>query len=560
MLFRPGSRSAPRADGARFPPQTLVRATKLFFCTLHSKKTIATKPKASVRNPNNTHKMSSFCSGSSGSGALTQLIAHGALDAVLTGGATTTFWKSSFKRHTNFAMEALCQPMSSAVAFGAESQITLNRSGDMVFYTYVVVDLPGIVACDTTKENCSGIVPGNQFPAAMEYSCAPCQRNDEAALADYLEDGYTEDSPEGKAKRLKEAKDKWLKQTYGAAASLECFDDANEDCPDAICPELGNVWAHWTNDVGHALVKCARLVIGGSQIDAIFGEFMYMWEELSGRAGRRLTEMVGRRWTRAQLINDSRQKRTLYIPLPFYYTQHSGSALPLASLQFHGVQLMIQFEELSKLIVVSGPQVTVKNASTACCLTHNDLSAYIECTYVFLDNSERDRFSSTAFESLCIQHQSFHLQSTGAQVRCNLQFNHPTIELIFAVRRQCNERCNSHFNFSGLDGRDPVVSASLYLNNQARFANRSGAYLRMIQPYQHHQNIPDCFIYCYSFALNPESEAPSGSCNLSRIDHCDLTLTLQDGLGKEQVTVICYARSWNLMRFKEGLGGVAYAS
>lgn len=141
-----------------------------------------------------------------------------------------------------------------------------------------------------------------------------------------------------------------------------------------------------------------------------------------------------------------------------------------------------------------------------------------------------------------------------------LNFNHPVIELLWAVRRSCNEKCNSWFHFGGVDGRDPVVTAALYLNNQARFQGKPGTYFRLVQPYQHHTNIPDCFVYCFSFALHPEDPTPSGSCNMSRIDHVDLALQLQEGLGKEQVTVLVFARNWNILRFREGLGGLAYAN
>ena len=47
---------------------------------------------------------------------------------------------------------------------------------------------------------------------------------------------------------------------------------------------------------------------------------------------------------------------------------------------------------------------------------------------------------------------------------------------------------------------------------------------------------------------------------MSRIDHVDLRLQLQEGLGKEQVTVMVFARNWNVLRFREGLAGLAYAN
>jgi hypothetical protein len=503
--------------------------------------------------------MAAYCSGSSGSGALTQLIAQGALDAYLSQNATFTFWKVRYNKHTNFAMESIGQPFNTAVAFGSEAQITLNRNGDLIYYMYVVIDLPGITACDLNKENCSGIAPGNQFPVFMDQSCAPCAKNDEAAIADYIDDGFTEAGSSEKALKLKQAKDKWLRDKYQMGTSLECCDEV-EDCPDNLCPELGGVWAHWTNDIGQFLIRCARVVIGGSTVDTLYNDFLFMWEELTGKSGRRLTEMIGKRYTRTQLICDSRQRRVLYVPLPFWFCQHSGQALALASLQFHGVQIHVEFERLERCIVVSSSNVAVKNTATACCLAPNDLSACLETTYIYLDNVERDRFATTHYEVLITQNQAFHMQTTNSQARIQLNFNHPVLELMWAVRRQCHERCNNWFNWSGIDNRDPVVSASLYLNNQSRFGNHPGTWFRLVQPYQHHSNIPDCFIYVFSFALHPEDASPSGSCNFSRIDHVDLQLQLQDGLGKEQVTVMVFARNWNVLRFREGLAGLAFAN
>ena len=49
-----------------------------------------------------------------------------------------------------------------------------------------------------------------------------------------------------------------------------------------------------------------------------YSDFLFMWEELSGKSGRRLMEMIGKRHSRSTLICDSRQRRTLYVPLPFW--------------------------------------------------------------------------------------------------------------------------------------------------------------------------------------------------------------------------------------------------
>ena len=489
-----------------------------------------------------------------GSGSLVEIIAKGSIDTYLTTNASFTFWKLRYSKHTGFAIESCNQPFNTSVSFGSESQITLNRQGDLIYYMYVVIELPGIVAQESTDRS----VP-TQFKPFMDQSCAPCGKTDEEALAEYMDDGATDASGSEKVSKLAAAKNRWLREKYGHAAELDCCADV-EDCPDNMCPELGNVWAHYVNSVGQYLVSKAKIIIGGSTVDTLHNDFLFMWEELSGKSGRRLTELVGKRYTRTQLVCDSRQRRQLYVPLPFWFTLHSGNALSLASLQFHGVQIHIDFAKLEDAIVVSGTNVTVKNASTGCCLLPSDLKASLECTYVFLENAERERFATTHFEVLVTQHQAFYYQANNSQLRLQLNFNHPVIELMWAVRRKCHDACNNHFNFSGLDGRDPLIKASLYLNNQSRFGEKSGLYFRSVQPYQHHSNIPDSFIYVFSFALSPEDVSPSGQCNMSRIDHVDLNLTLQEGLGKEQCTIMVFARSFNVLRYREGLAGLAFAN
>ena len=81
--------------------------------------------------------MSGFGGGSSGAGSLTQLLATGSMDAALTQNATRTFWKSSYQKHSLFALESINQPFTTQVQFGAESHITVNRQGDLA-----IVDVP----------------------------------------------------------------------------------------------------------------------------------------------------------------------------------------------------------------------------------------------------------------------------------------------------------------------------------------------------------------------------------------------------------------------------------
>merc|ERR1712196_408050 len=53
-------------------------------------------------------------------------------------------------------------------------------------------------------------------------------------------------------------------------------------------------------------------------------------------------------------------------------------------------------------------------------------------------------------------------------------------------------------------GFNPVFSAKLQLNGHDRFSERMGRYFNLVQPYQHHTNVPSTGINVYSFGLKPE--------------------------------------------------------
>ena len=123
-----------------------------------------------------------------------------------------------------------------------------------------------------------------------------------------------------------------------------------------------------------------------------------------------------------------------------------------------------------------------------------------------------------------------------SSARIPLGFAHPVIELIWAVRRRCQERHNNWFNYSGILGYEPLLACEIDFNSTARQAKREAAYFRLVQPYQFHTLIPESCIYCYSFALYPEEAQPSGSANFSRLESVTIILDLQDGLQHEDVT------------------------
>jgi|GEM_PF-5620611 len=83
-------------------------------------------------------------------GGLMQLVAYGAQDVFLTGTPEITFWKVSYRRHTNFAMESIEQTFSGQADFGRRVTCTISRNGDLAYRTYLQVTLPEINQFGTT--------------------------------------------------------------------------------------------------------------------------------------------------------------------------------------------------------------------------------------------------------------------------------------------------------------------------------------------------------------------------------------------------------------------------
>ena len=471
-------------------------------------------------------------------GINTQMSASGTMTALMTALPTMTYWRFRFVQHTNFSMLSICQQFASTVAFGATANLNLPKAGDLVYFTYAVSQIPGIRACPQSQGGCG---PSQQFPYAVDNNnpCAPTDYDYFASL-------------DGGASQ-------WLFDQYGSCGDYET-DCAVNQCGAGAGTCDGEPFAHWVNAIGMFMIKRASLMIGSQGVDTLYNDYLYMWEELAAKPGKRLTEMVGKYHCREDLIAFASCSRVLYTPLPFYFTQTPGNALPSVAVSFAPITLSVQFEQLQNCIIVSGPGITVNKCNGNGPIGPTDLSCVVETCQVFLDMLERDRFAATWFEQLITQTYALYTSVTGHSTRVDLNFNYSVIEIMWAVRRKCNESANNWFNYSGIMGKDPLIGAGILFNGQERQPLRNASWYRLVQPYQHHSLIPDAYVYSYSFSLYPEEAQPAGHANFTRLASVSLVLEFQEGLEREDLTIIVFSRSYNLLKFREGVAGVAQSA
>jgi hypothetical protein len=75
-------------------------------------------------------------------GGLLQLIAVGLQDIYLIGNPQITFFKTVYKKHTNFALESMQQTIDGRANFGQIIQVTIDRKGDLVKDIILDIVLP----------------------------------------------------------------------------------------------------------------------------------------------------------------------------------------------------------------------------------------------------------------------------------------------------------------------------------------------------------------------------------------------------------------------------------
>jgi hypothetical protein len=411
-------------------------------------------------------------------GGLLQLVAYGAQDVYLTGNPQITFFKVVYRRHTNFAIEAISQTFNGTPGYGNRVTCQISRNGDLVHRMYLSLKISN---------------------------------------------------------------------------------------SDSLCPFYGL-----------RVINYVEIEIGGQKIDKHYSHWMYVWNELSLPKSKRngYNKMVGN-------TGGSLNAQTLYIPLEFWFCRNVGLALPLIALQYHEVKINIQFEN-SELC-----------QGTSAALSAAFPNAILWVDYVFLDTDERRRFAQLSHEYLIEQ-----LQFTGSEtvsstkLNTKLSFNHPCKELVWFANKKSqtantstiNYINNNWFNYTTDDDaittlpyyynklllqnsavssaptKNHVVNAKLILNGNDRFSARPGSYFNLIQPFQHHENIPtNAGINVYSFALKPEEHQPSGTLNMSRIDTATLSIDFQTN-SNTNTTLNVYAVNYNVLRILSGMGGLAYSN
>ena len=77
-------------------------------------------------------------------GGILQLVARGIEDLFIVGQPVTTFFKTAYRRHTNFSRGEFNINFTSRLEFGKETKSKIHRWGDLLHRLFLVIKLPKI--------------------------------------------------------------------------------------------------------------------------------------------------------------------------------------------------------------------------------------------------------------------------------------------------------------------------------------------------------------------------------------------------------------------------------
>ena len=381
-----------------------------------------------------------------------------------------TFFKTTYARHTNFAMTELEMPFNNTAGFGKQKfSCKISRSGDLLYGMYVSVQLPRIQYAPANNfglYNPGGLNPSycywvNAIGHAMleEVDCNIGAHEFDGQYSEFLE--------------------MW-----------ECLAAPSDRL-------MSEMTGRYSSDVA-----CAQASLKDQQLYIPMKFWFNRFTEQS-------LPLVSLYWHDVELVFSTRDRSELFYGVGAAYADALGGA-PLGTIVPQDVTNM---HMLCNLIYLDRPE----RAAFA-----NSKSEYVIDQTQFLGAEAVTATSSTVNHSIRYNHpvqEIIWAIRRSAATATNDWFN------FLGAPSAAGQLPVAMIS-------DPFESAQILINNHDRTVDHPAVYYRQVQPYQSHARIPapDRYVYCYCFGLKPEELLHTGSVNMSRMDNATLRITYNQGV------------------------------
>lgn len=332
-----------------------------------------------------------------GCGNLQQLYPGQSEDLWIYGSPNITFFKTVFKRHTNFAMNLQPINFSSVITNGTTNTSynpsfeKTNETNKVEFGSILSVNIP------KSADLLNNLLLCIELPELMEK----ISFNSNGGYKLYNSDG-----------------------SFLTSNGSQLYLNNNI---------TQNQVFSWVNGIGHAIIKKIQIYLGGKLIDEHTGDWLEIWDNLHDNYNTSLGKFKNEDWLTKGIYNNC-GKLNLVIPLQFWFCRDNGLSLPLIALNNEVIEIKVHLNDLTKCIFnlnikdnekelpVSGKQsdnhgffrdnIYEKATKNIYGVELNKLrnktqinNIYLLANYIHLDTEERKKFTYSTHEYLIEQTQ-----------------------------------------------------------------------------------------------------------------------------------------------------------
>jgi hypothetical protein len=509
---------------------------------------------------------------------LIQLVSKSIEDYYLTGDPQITFFKLVYRRHTNFAIESICQHFNSTPNFGESVVCKLTRSGDlvgrMILYveTSIIPKMNNSISKFAWARNLGhvlisevSIVIGNnvidkQYGEWLhiwsELSCHNIHALNKM-IGNYPE-VYDFDS-EKKSFKLFIPLQFWFCKNNGLFLPLIALSSEEikihvvfrkaEECyclgPTHSIEVLENIIPFKPGD--YIVQKINNQRIYGYVIHYDFLNKRLYYIKISNDA-----------FTSFSVVNEnSRFLEKIIIPDKLLQDENFIENIPYRIYSVtNDLYCTPKPNSMERIEIVdfSIPYI---------------FKSFLYVDFVYLDDEERKKFINNNQEYLIEQiqfNQQVNISSTFASQRLTLKNickSHYFVSQLNIMKGPMRD----HFNYTtspvyidnNYYGKSLIDKAVLKINGVERFSERDYDYFNFIEPLEHHKRGPKIGINVYSFSLYPENHQPSSVINMDRINSAFFDIKLNSTVTENnRASIRSYTLSYNIWRVCSGMSGLVF--
>lgn len=442
-----------------------------------------------------------------------QLIYVGEQNIYVTQNPEITFFKTIYKRHTNFAIDTVREYFTTKIGYGQQVKCKLSKNGDLLNKLGIYIKLSNL----------------NQ----QAKSCEPCENNNNCLCT-------------------------CPKCLFGTEENNIIY---------GYCNAIGHVLLDWIEIwIGGKIIDKHY----GEWLE-IWTELTQTSEKRLG-----YYEMIGKKDPLSYTVDSFNEEMEIFVPFNFWFCRNIGLSLPVLALIYQDVDIIIKIREFDQCWVsnipgVPRPKATIDGYLFAdyIYLSMDERHNFYQESHIYLiEQLQRNENNHSDFNSgnLNVDLYFNHL------VKEMIWFVQRQ-DVIGPPDGVWPEDCsypkgNDHFNYT--TARIPRLSkltetfdsARLLLSGTDRTYEWPAWYYRLYQNYYYHTRIPTAnYLYVLSFGYSPEEHQPTGELNFSVVDNARLIIKLLNKCREREPYPVhsrIYATNYNILLITGGMGATLF--